>query len=81
MAKGGSVETESLYVVDYDIPRNQSGRRQFYRYLNKILDGCNWKRSSQSVILVDERLVALHIAQLAKAYNANYVNVYEAVRV
>lgn len=81
MAKGGSTEVGPVYVVDYDIPRNQSGRRQFYRYLNKILNGCNWKRSSQSVILVDERLVALHIVQLAKAYNANYVNVYEAVRV
>jgi len=81
MTRGDSMETEPVYVVDYDIPRNQSGRRQFYRYLNRILDGCNWKRSSQSVILVDDRSVALHIVQLARAFNASYANVYEAVPV
>lgn len=70
---------EPLYVVDYDIPKNQKGRRQFYRYLNKVLEGCCWKKSSDSVILVDDRLTALQVVQVAKAFNASHVNVYKAV--
>ena len=71
--------SEKVYVVDYDIPVTQPGRRQFYRYLTKILKDCRWKKSSNSVILVDNRSVAFSILQLAKAFNAQYANMYEAV--
>ncbi|MGD2247084.1 MAG: hypothetical protein PVF58_01675 [Candidatus Methanofastidiosia archaeon] len=71
--------SEKVYVVDYDIPVDQPGRRQFYRYLARILKGCTWKKSSSSVIMVDDRCVAFSILQLARACNAQYANVYEAV--
>lgn len=71
--------TEFVYVVDYDIPRNEPGRRQFYRYLNKILRRCNWKKSSNSVIMVDNQSAALSIMDLARRFNAHHANVYRAV--
>ncbi len=69
---------KEMYVVDYDLPQDK-GRRQFYRHLNRILKDCNWKRSSQSVIVVDGFSAACDILQLARAYNAHCVNVYKAV--
>jgi hypothetical protein len=36
---------ESVYIVDYDLPKNQPGRRQFYRFLHKILDSTKWKKA------------------------------------
>lgn len=68
---------KEMYVVDYDLP-NDKGRRQFYRHLNRILKDCNWKKSSQSVILVDNLSIACDILQLAKAYNALHANMYKA---
>lgn len=70
---------ESVYIVDYDLQKNQPGRRQFYRYLHKILDGTKWKKSSDSVIMVDEYSKALSILQLVKAYNPVNVHIYKAV--
>lgn len=76
---GGNTEKE-MYLVDYDLPADE-GRRQFYRYLDKTLKGCRWKRSSNSVILVDNLLAAHAILEVAKAFNAQYVNVYEVKQV
>jgi hypothetical protein len=70
---------EFVYVVDYDIPRNEPGRRQFYRYLIKILGRCNWKKSSNSVVMVDNQSAALSIMDLARRFNARHANVYRAV--
>jgi hypothetical protein len=70
---------ESVYIVDYDLPKNQPGRRQFYRYLHRILDNTNWKKSSDSVIMVDEHSKALSILQLVKVFNPVSVHVYKAV--
>ncbi len=70
---------ESVYIVDYDLPRDQLGRRQFYRYLHKILDRCTWKKSSDSVIMVDDYSAAKSILQLVKAFNPVNAHVYKAV--
>lgn len=72
---GGNTEKE-MYLVDYDLPADE-GRRQFYRYLDKILKGCHWKKSSNSVVLVDNLLAAHAILEVAKAFNARSANVYE----
>jgi len=69
---------KEIYVVDYDLPQDKR-RRQFYRHLNRILKDCHWKKSSQSVILVDDFTVAFDILQLARAYNARCANMYKAV--
>ncbi len=71
-------ESKNMYVVDYDLPADVHGRRQFYRYLNKVLTDCHWAKSSNSVILVDSLSAALTILQLARAFNARYANVYKA---
>lgn len=68
-----------LYVVDYDLPEG-SERRQFYRYLKKVLIECHWKKSSNSVILLDNLHAALAVLELARACNAYNANVYECVR-
>ncbi len=67
---------KEMYVVDYDLPSDK-GRRQFYRHLNRILRSCHWKRSSQSVIIVDDFAAATDILQLARAYDAYHVNMYK----
>lgn len=69
---------KEIYVIDYDLPQD-TGRRQFYRHLKRILKDCHWKKSSQSVILVDNVSAAFDILQLAKAYNARYASAYKAV--
>lgn len=69
---------KEVYVVDYDLPAG-NGRRQFYRYLKKVLAGCNWKKSSDSVILVDNLCAALAVLALARAWNAHHANVYKCV--
>lgn len=69
---------KEIYVVDYDLPKDK-GRRQFYRHLNRILKDCHWKKSSQSVILVDDFTAAFDILQLARAYNARCASMYKAV--
>ncbi len=71
-------ETGEMYVVDYDLPEG-SGRRQFYRYIKRILRECHWKKSSNSVILVDNPRTALAILELARACNAHHANVYQCV--
>lgn len=70
---------ESVYIVDYDLPKDQPGRRQFYRFLHKILDSTKWKKSSDSVIMVDDYSKAQSILQLVKAFNPVSVHVYKAV--
>lgn len=74
-------EFKDMYVVDYDLPVDTTGRRQFYRYLNKLLAECHWRKSSNSVILVDSLPAALTVLQLARAFNAHHANVGRAVPV
>ncbi len=69
---------KEIYVIDYDLPQDKR-RRQFYRHLKRILKDCHWKRSSQSVILVDDHTVAFDILQLARAYNASCASMYKAI--
>lgn len=78
--KGDSMksETKEVYVVDYDLPTGDR-RRQFYRYLKRVLIGSNWKKSSNSVILVDNLHTALSVLELARACNAHNANVYKCV--
>ncbi len=71
-------EPKGAYIVDYDLPEG-NGRRQFYRYLKRILTGCHWKKSSDSVILVDNLRTALAVLDLARACNARNANVYKCV--
>lgn len=68
---------KEIYVVDYDLPCD-TGRRQFYRHLKRILKCCHWKKSSQSVILVDDYFAAHDILQLARTYNG-HAHMYKAV--
>ena len=42
-------------------------------------DNTNWKKSSDSVIMVDEYSKALSIMQLVKAFNPVSVHVYKTV--
>jgi hypothetical protein len=72
------VESER-YMVDYDLPTDHPGRRQFYRYIHKILEGTTWKKSSDSVIVVDNYLTATHILQICKAFNAVHAHIYKVV--
>jgi hypothetical protein len=74
---GGSIE-KGMYLVDYDLPAGNR-RRQFYRYVDKILEGCCWTKSSNSVILVDNLVTAQAIAEVAKAFNACSANVYKVI--
>jgi hypothetical protein len=73
-------KNNDIYVVDYDLSKG-NGRRQFYRYLHRILKDCCWKKSSNSVILVDSMSAALAVVELARACNAHTANVYKCVPV
>ena len=74
------MKKEMKYLVDYDLPA-KNGRRQFYRYLKEILKGCNWRKSSNSVILVDDLSAAHAVVKVARACNAQYANVYKVIPV
>ena len=76
VGQGDSMKSQSLYIVDYDLPKGNK-RRQFYRYLKRVLNECRWKKSSDSVILVDNLRTALAVVDLARAYNAHHANVYK----
>jgi hypothetical protein len=79
--QGGNMDIQQqkeLYVVDYDLPATNE-RRQFYRYLKKVLKTCHWGKSSNSVVLVDDLHTALSILELARAHNAHHANVYKCV--
>jgi hypothetical protein len=67
------------YLVDYDLPKDHPGRRQFYRYVHKILDSTKWRKSSDSVIILDDYLTATHILQVAKACNAVHAHIYKVI--
>lgn len=69
-------EPEDMYTVEYDFLK-KSKRRQFYRYLAKILTNCHWKKSNNSV-LIDNLRAALAVQELTRAYNT-YTNVYTCV--
>ena len=71
-------EPKEIYIVDYDLPEG-NGRRQFYRYLKRVLIECRWKKSSNSVILVDNLRTALAVLDLARVCNAHNANVYKCV--
>ena len=73
-------QQKELYVVDYDLPATNE-RRQFYRYLKKVLRTCHWGKSSNSVILVGDLHTALSKLELARSLNAHPVNVYKCVLV
>lgn len=72
------MKKEMKYLVDYDLPA-ENGRRQFYRYLKRILKSCNWTKSSNSVILVDDLSAAYAVVKVARACNAQYANVYKVI--
>lgn len=74
------MKKEMKYLVDYDLPA-ENGRRQFYRYLKRILKSCNWTKSSNSVILVDDLSAAYAVVKVARACNARYANVYKVIQI
>lgn len=70
----------SLWVVDYDIPVDDSAkRRAFYRALHDILESrkiVTGKRSTQSVWIIDDEEIAREIHTLASSYGTS--NLYSA---
>jgi len=66
----------SVYIVDYDIPRDPPSKRvQFYRNLKKVNGQCNF--SIMSVIYTEEREVAAEaVYWLVTAYGGR-VNMYK----
>jgi hypothetical protein len=57
---------DSMYIVDYDIPKDPAGKRvQFYRDLKKVGDDqCNF--STMSVICTHKRELAEIMATFSK---------------
>jgi hypothetical protein len=69
----------SVYVVDYDIPREPAGKRvQFYRDLRKINTGL--KYSTKSVFRIEEKELAEAVYWLVIAYGG-IVNMYKGEEV
>ncbi|MGD2251187.1 MAG: hypothetical protein PVF58_22540 [Candidatus Methanofastidiosia archaeon] len=71
---------DSMYIVDYDIPKDPAGKRvQFYRDLKKVNDGqCNF--STMSVICTHKRELAEAVYWLVTAYGGR-VNMYKGKEV
>jgi len=66
---------DSVYIVDYDIPRDPPGKRvQFYRDLKKVNGQCNF--STMSVICTEEKELAEAVYWLVTAYGGK-VNMYK----
>lgn len=67
---------DSVYIVDYDIPRDPPSKRvQFYRDLKRVGAGqCNF--STMSVIYTEEKEYAVAVYWLVMAYGGR-ANVYK----
>jgi hypothetical protein len=65
----------SVYIVDYDVPREPAGKRvQFYRDLKRVSDSL--KYSTRSVLYTKERELAEAVYWLVMAYNGT-ANMYK----
>ncbi|MGD2250949.1 MAG: hypothetical protein PVF58_21330 [Candidatus Methanofastidiosia archaeon] len=71
---------DSMYIVDYDIPKEPAGKRvQFYRDLKKVNDGqCNF--STMSVICTEEKELAEAVYWLVIGHGGR-VNMYQGKEV
>jgi hypothetical protein len=67
-------EPKKKYLVDYDIPRDVAGRKQFYRKLREL----KLERSSESVVLTDDPEKASAIQK--KASSLGRAHKYRVVR-
>jgi hypothetical protein len=65
--------------MDYDLSKDQPGRRQFFRFLHKILDSTKWRKSSDSIIVVDDYSKVQLILHLIKAFIPVNAHVYKKV--